>query len=90
MMKTSSGVSFTSRAAVERKKMAIEDQEIHKIMRRCAKKEQEETLLINVIHDELESQFVYEMEGRPSSIQAARKEAMLLQRHGRAYPPRKR
>ncbi|KAG6586742.1 uncharacterized protein IUM83_16690 [Phytophthora cinnamomi] len=76
---------------VERKKMEIEDNQIRGIVAWRAKKEKEETLLTNAIcHDELESQFIYEMEGRKSSIESARQEALHLQRRGRVYPPRRR
>ncbi|GMF17602.1 unnamed protein product [Phytophthora lilii] len=73
----------------EGKKMNIEDKQIHDLMMWRKKKETEEKLLTKVIcQDELESQLVYEMQGRKACTEAARKEAMQLQRRGRVYPPR--
>ncbi|KAE9047459.1 hypothetical protein PR002_g1026 [Phytophthora rubi] len=73
----------------ERKKMEIEDNQIRGIVVWRAKKEKEEILLTEAIcQDEFELQFVYEMEGRKTRIESARKEALRLQRRGRVYPPR--
>ncbi|KAL4100502.1 hypothetical protein PRIC1_008294 [Phytophthora ramorum] len=73
----------------ERHKMESEDQQIREIMAWRAKKEVEEAKLTKEIcQDELESQFMYEMEGRKASLESSRKEAMKLQRRGRVYPPR--
>ncbi|KAG7390641.1 hypothetical protein PHYPSEUDO_007103 [Phytophthora pseudosyringae] len=75
----------------ERHGMEIEDQQIRDIVAWRAKKEKEEQqLTIAVCQVELEAQLVYEMTGRNASLAAARKEASVLQKRGRVYPPRQR
>ncbi|KAL3670193.1 hypothetical protein V7S43_004508 [Phytophthora oleae] len=75
--------------AAERQKMEIEDRQIREIVAWRVKKEEEEELLTTVIcQDELEAQFLYEMEGRRRNLEFARKETVTLHHRGRVYPPR--